>query len=145
MANLNRVMLIGRLTREVEMKTFASGGKVATFSFATNNRKKENGQWVDDPCFLDVKAFNREHGRKLADLAAETFQKGKQLYLEGHLVQESWTDKASGQKRSKLVIVLDDFQYLDAKGERSEGGRKEPEDYPDEPLPAGDGGEGIPF
>src|SRR5690349_1215434 len=61
MANLNKVMLIGRLTRDPEMRSFSNGGKVAKFGFAVNNRKKNSatGQWENDPVFLDVEAFNR--------------------------------------------------------------------------------------
>ena len=78
MANLNKVMLIGRLTRDPEMRTFANGGKVAKFGFAVNNRKKnqQTGQWEDEPVFLDVEAFNRETGRKLADLVEQYLRKG---------------------------------------------------------------------
>ena len=141
MANLNRVMLIGRLTRNPEAKTFTNGGKIASFGFAVSNRKKDqSGQWVDDPCFLDVKAFNRPNGRKLADLVEETFAKGKQFYLEGHLVLEQWDDKTSGQKRSKLVIVMDDFQYLEAKGE---GGTRQTYQEEDAPIPTEE--EQVPF
>ncbi len=63
MANLNKVLLIGRLTRDPEMMTFQSGGRVAKFGFAVNNRKKNQstGQWEDEPVFLDVEAFNREN------------------------------------------------------------------------------------
>ena len=69
MANLNKVMLIGRLTRDPEVRTFSNGGKVAKFGFAVNNRKKnqQTGQWEDDPVFLDVEAFNRGEFGKLAD------------------------------------------------------------------------------
>ena len=126
MANLNRVMLIGRLTRDPEIRVFSNGGKVAAFGFAVNNRKKDpqSGQWVDDPCFLDVKAFNRDQGRKLADQVEQNFAKGRQFYVEGHLVMEQWTSQQDGQKRSKLVIVMDDFQFLEPRqdGAGSMGG-----------------------
>jgi single-strand DNA-binding protein len=121
MANLNKVMLIGRLTDDPKMHTFGNGGKVAQIRFAVNNRKKDQttGQWVDDPCFLDVKAFNRETGRKMADLVEQYLKKGHQAYFEGHLVMETWEDKNGGGKRSKLVVVLEDLQFLEP---RSEGG-----------------------
>jgi len=121
MANLNKVMLIGRLCDEPKMFSFSNGGKVANIRFAVNNRKKDQstGQWVDDPCFLDVKAFNRDTGRKLADLVEQYLKKGHQAYIEGHLVMETWEDKNGGGKRSKLVVVLDDLQFLEPK---SEGG-----------------------
>ena len=70
MANLNKVMLIGRLTRDPEIKTFSNGGKVANIGFAVNNRRKnqQSGQWEEVPVWVDLKAFNRDSGRKLADL-----------------------------------------------------------------------------
>ena len=70
MANLNKVMLIGRLTRDPEVRAFSTGGKVAAFGFAVNTRKKNpsTGQWEDEPVFIDMEAFNRgEQGRQLAD------------------------------------------------------------------------------
>ena len=126
MANLNKVMLIGRLTRDPEIRTFSNGGKVATFGFAVNNFKKDpnTGQRIDEPCFLDLKAFNRGEsggaGRKLADLVEQYLKKGHQAYFEGHLVMETWEDKNGGGKRSKLVVVVDDVQFLEP---RSEGGQ----------------------
>src|SRR5215813_4404278 len=106
MANLNKVMLIGRLTRDPEVRTFAGGGKVAHFGFAVNNRKKnqQTGEWEDDPVFLEVDAFNRESGRKLADLVEQYLKKGNQAYLEGNLKLDQWVDKNDGQKRSKVKV-----------------------------------------
>ena len=119
MANLNKVTLIGRLTRDPEFKTFSNGGKVANVGFAVNNTKKnaQTGAWEDVPVWLDLKAFNRETGRKLAD-RFESVKKGQQIYVEGHLVMEEWTGKEDGAKKSKLVIYVDDIQYL----EKREGG-----------------------
>jgi single-strand DNA-binding protein len=120
MANLNKVMLIGRLTRDPEVRTFSNGGKVAKCGFAVNNRKKDqqSGQWVDDPVFLDLEVFNRGENGKQADRVEETLRKGHQVFIEGHLRMDNWTDK-EGQKRSKLVIVVDNFQYLEP---RADGG-----------------------
>lgn len=124
MANLNKVTLIGRLTRDPEVKTFSNGGKVANIGFAVNNRKKnaQSGQWEDVPVWLDLKAFNRETGRKLAD-QIETVKKGQQIYVEGHLVLEEWTGKDDGAKKSKLVIYVDDFQYLEKREGAPAGAR----------------------
>src|SRR3989338_556368 len=120
MANLNKVMLIGRLTRDPEVKTFGNGGKVANIGFAVNNRRKspETGQWEDVPVWVDLKAFNRESGRKLADLAEQYLRKGHQVYVEGHLVLEEWEGKEDGKKQSKMRVVVDDIQFL----EKREGG-----------------------
>ena len=115
MANLNKVMLIGRLTRDPEIRAFSNGGKVAAFGFAVNNKKKDaqTGQWIDEPVFLDIEAFNRQTGRQLADMVEQYFRKGAQFYLEGHLRLDQWQDKNDGSKRSRLKIVLDDFQFFE--------------------------------
>ncbi len=120
MANLNKVMLIGRLTRDPEIKTFGNGGKVANVGFAVNNRRnnKDTGQWEDAPVWVDLKAFNRETGRKLADLVEQSLRKGQQVYVEGHLVLEEWAGKEDGKKQSKMVVYVDDLQFL----EKREGG-----------------------
>lgn len=119
MANLNKVMLIGRLTRDPEPRSFSNGGKVVAFGFAVNNRKKnpQTGQWEDDPVFIDTKVFNRGEGGRQADLAEQSLRKGHQVFLEGHLVLEKWDDKQTGEKRSKLVLVVDNFQFLEPRSE----------------------------
>ncbi|MHB1422121.1 MAG: single-stranded DNA-binding protein [Gemmataceae bacterium] len=124
MANLNKVMLIGRLTRDPEVRTFSNGGKVAKFGFAVNNKKKnqQTGQWEDEPVFLDIEAFNRQTGRQLADLVEQYFKRGAQFYLEGHLRLDQWQDKNDGSKRSKINIVLDDFQFLEPRSDGASGG-----------------------
>jgi single-strand DNA-binding protein len=162
MANLNKVMLIGRLTRDPEVRTFSNGGKVAKFGFAVNNRKKnqQTGQWEDEPVFLDVEAFNRGEYGKNADLVEQYLTKGRQVFIEGHLRLDQW--EKDGQKRSRLVIVLDNMQFLEP---RSEGGaprataapqRKPEPSYPnggyggggfEEPEPGvpGENSDDIPF
>src|SRR5262245_23634429 len=124
MANLNKVRLIGRLTRAPEIRTFANGGKVANIGFAVNNRRKntQTGQWEDEPVFLDLEAFNRgEGGRQLADLAEQYLKKGHQTYIEGRLRLDQWTDK-DGQKRSRLKIVVENFQFLEPRADGGGGG-----------------------
>jgi single-strand DNA-binding protein len=118
MANLNKVMLIGRLTREPEIRAFSNGGKVAKFGFAVNNRKKnpQTGQWEDEPVFVDVDAFNRGETGKQADLVEQYLHKGNQVFIEGHLKLDQWTSQ-DGQKRSRLFVVADNFQFLEPRGE----------------------------
>jgi single-strand DNA-binding protein len=115
-ANLNKVMLIGRLTRDPEVRTFSNGGKVAKFGFAVNNRKKnmQTGQWEEEPVFVDVEAFNRGETGKLADLVEQYLAKGRQVFLEGHLKLDSWTAQ-DGQKRNRLMVVLDNMQFLESR------------------------------
>jgi single-strand DNA-binding protein len=118
MANLNKVMLIGRLTRDPEVRAFANGGKVAKFGFAVNNRRKnqQTGEWEDEPVFIDVEAFNRGDFGKLADRVEQGLRKGQQVFLEGHLRLDQWTSQ-EGQKRSKLLVVLDNLQYLEPRAD----------------------------
>jgi single-strand DNA-binding protein len=125
MANLNKVMLIGRLTRDPEARSFTNGGKVTAFGFAVTNRKKnqQTGQWEDDPMFIDAKVFNRGETGTLATRAEETLRKGQQIFIEGHLVLEQWEDKNGGGKRSKHVLVVDNFLYLEPRQDGGEAGR----------------------
>jgi len=143
MANLNKVMLIGRLTRDPEVRMFSNGGKVAKFGFAVNNRRKnaQTGQWEDEPVFLDCEAFNRGETGKLADLVEQYLHKGNQAFIEGHLQFDQWTSQ-DGQKRNKLKIVVDNVQFLeprkDGQGSYSQSRRQDapPSDYdpgPSEP------------
>ena len=130
MANVNKVMLIGRLTRDPEMRTFSNGGKVANFGFAVNNRRKnqQSGQWEDYPMFIDCKAFNRGETGKTADLIEQYLHKGNQAYLEGRLDLEQWDDKTTGAKRSKHVLLVDNVQFLEPRqgGDGGEGGYSRP-------------------
>jgi single-strand DNA-binding protein len=117
MANLNKIILIGRLTGNPECRSFSNGGKVAKFSFAVNNRKKnsQTGEWEDDPMFIDCEAFNRGDFGKLADTVEKYCQKGSQICVEGRLVLDKWDDKTTGQKRSKHKVVIESLQLLDRK------------------------------
>jgi len=148
MANLNKVMLIGRLTRDPEIKTFGNGGKVANIGFAVNNRKKDkqSGEWVDVPVWIDLKVFNRETGRKMADLVESSLKKGQQIYVEGHLVLEEWTGKEDGKKASKMVVYVDDFQFLEKREGGSGGGMGRPSGAASKPASGGDDTiEEVPF
>src|SRR5712692_146399 len=138
MANLNKVMLIGRLTRDPEVRSFATGGKVASFGFAVNNKRKnqQSGQWEDEAVFIDMEAFNRQTGRQLADVIEQYFRKGQQYFIEGHLKFDQWTSK-DNEKRSKLKVVVDNFEFLEPRpgGAPSEGGMRASRPTPT-PAPA---------
>jgi len=122
MANLNKVMLIGRLTRDPEVRMFSNGGKVAKFGFAVNNRRKntQTGQWEDEPVFIDVEAFNRGEMGRQADLVEQYLRKGNQVFVEGHLKLDQWTSQ-DGQKRSRMLVVLDNMQFLEPRGDQPRG------------------------
>src|SRR5262245_16867932 len=160
MANLNKVMLIGRLTRDPETRAFANGGKVVKFGFAVNNfrRNSQTGEKVEEPVFIDCEAFSGEYS-KTGDIIEKYLRKGSQAYLEGHLKLDQWEDKTSGAKRSALRLVVDNLQMLDGRreGQMGDGAparsgaapRQQPAPAYDEAPhdePAGGGGDGeIPF
>ncbi len=114
MGNLNKVMLMGRLTREPEVTEFANGGKVAQLGFAVNNRRKnaETGVWEDAPVWLELKAFNRDNGRRTADLAAKHLHKGMPVFVEGHLAMEEWEGRADGKRHSRTLVYVDHIEFL---------------------------------
>lgn len=124
MANLNKVILIGRLTRDPETRSFPSGGMVTKFGFAVTNRRKnsQTGQWEDEPMFIDVEVYNRGEFGKLADLVRDRCHKGSQIMIEGRLHLDQWDDKTTGQKRSKHKIVVDNVQLLDPRPAGGGGG-----------------------
>ena len=142
MANLNKVMLIGRLTRDPEPRMFSNGGKVVNFGFAVNNRRKnpQTGQWEDEPVFIDCEAFNRGETGKTADLIEQYLHKGYQAYIEGHLKLDQWNDKATGDKRSKLKIVVDNVQFLEPKRDGDGSRASAPSKRQDAPTQDYDGG-----
>jgi single-strand DNA-binding protein len=114
MSDLNKVMLIGRLTRDPEVKEFANGGKVANMGLVVHNRRKnqQSGEWEETPVWVNLKAFNHEPGRKTADLAEKHLHRGQQAYFEGHLVLEEWADKEDGKPHSKTVVYVDDIKFI---------------------------------
>ncbi|MFO0880648.1 MAG: single-stranded DNA-binding protein [Gemmataceae bacterium] len=120
MANLNKVMLIGRLTRDPEAIAGNSGAK---FGFAVNNRRynQDTKQWDDVPVFLDMEIWNRGESKQ-ADRVMQTLRKGQQVFIEGHLKMDQWDDKNGGGKRSAIRVVVENFQYLEARGEGGMGG-----------------------
>jgi single-strand DNA-binding protein len=110
MANLNKFMAIGRLTRDVELRVTPKGTAIAQFGMAINRSwKDESGQNREEICFIDCEAWG-----KTAELCSKYLEKGSQVFIESHLKLDSWDDKASGQKRSKLKVVVNNVQFLDA-------------------------------
>ena len=107
MATLNKVFLIGNLTREVDLKYVPSGPAVANFGLAVNRTyTNSDGEKVDDVCYVDIVAWNR-----LAEVAGEYLSKGEPIFVEGRLQLDSWEDQ-DGKKRSKLKVVAQNIQFL---------------------------------
>jgi len=113
MANLNKVLLIGRLTADPEIRYTPSGMNIASLRMAVNNfRKGPDGNRIEEACFIDCTAFG-----KTAELAQQYLKKGRQVFIEGHLRFEQWDDKTTGQKRSKHTVTVDRLEFLDSRGE----------------------------
>lgn len=123
MANLNKVMLIGRLTRDPEAIQVRGANAGAKFGFAVNNSKKNEstGQWEDVPVFIDCEMWNRGESKQ-GDRFLQTVRKGQQVYIEGHLKLDQWDDKNGGGKRSALRVVAESFQYLEPRQDGGNGG-----------------------
>ena len=110
MASFNRVVLVGNLTREVELKYLQSGTAVTEIGLAINDRRKnQQGEWVDEPVFVDVTLWGRT-----AEIASEYLSKGSSILIEGRLKYDQW--EKDGQKRSKLRVVGEVMQMLGGKG-----------------------------
>jgi single-strand DNA-binding protein len=105
MANLNHVILIGRLTRDSELKYTNSGMAVARLSIAVNRRKRSGDQWTEEANFFDITVFG-----KTAENLSQYLVKGKEIAVEGELRQNRW--EQDGQPRSKVEVVANNVQLL---------------------------------
>lgn len=107
----NRVILVGNLTRDVELKYTPNGMAIAKFGLATNRSYKDNttGELKQEVMFIDITVFGRS-----AEVANQYLKKGKKVLVEGRLVLDQWVD-SSGQKRSKHSVVADKIQFMDPK------------------------------
>ncbi len=115
MASFNKVILIGNLTRDPEMKYTPKGTAVARLGLAVNRRyTTETGEAKEEVTFIDIDAWGKQ-----AEVIAQYCRKGRPLMIEGRLKLDQWDDKQTGQKQSKLRVVLESFQFL---GGREEGG-----------------------
>lgn len=116
MANLNKVQLIGNLTRDPELRYTPKGTAVAEISIAINRVwNNDAGEKQEETTFVDVTLWGRQ-----AELAQQYLGKGQPVYIEGRLQLESWDDKETGKKRSKLKVVGESMQFLGTKGDSGE-------------------------
>jgi single-strand DNA-binding protein len=111
--SVNKVILLGNVGKDPELKAAATGTVVATFSIATSDRfKDKEGTWQDRTEWHNLVAFG-----KVAEIIRDYVKKGSKLYVEGSLRTQSWDDKTSGQKRYKTEIVVNDLSLLSGRGE----------------------------
>jgi single-strand DNA-binding protein len=125
MPNLNKVMLMGNLTRDPEIKYTPKGMAIANFGIAVNRVwSNEGGEKQEEVTFIDIEMFGRK-----AEVVGEYFKKGKPIYVEGRLKLDSWDDKTSGQKKSKLKVIGETFEFLGGREAGAGGGGGGGEEY----------------
>jgi single-strand DNA-binding protein len=116
--SVNKVILIGNLGKDPEIKYTPTGTAVANFSIATNERfKDKSGEWQDRTEWHNIVAWQRT-----AEIIGEFVKKGSKIYLEGRLQTRSWDDKESGQKKYRTEVVVSDLVLLSGRGEGGEEG-----------------------
>ena len=155
MASYNRVIIMGNLTRDPEIRYLQSGMAVSDIGVAVNDKRKNaNGEWIEETTFVDVTLWGRT-----AEVVGEYLSKGSPIFVDGRLKLDSW-ETQDGQKRSKLKVVADKMQFIGGKGQGGgEGGGRRlgarqnsqfsqqapPDDFGDAPPPDQSSGDDIPF
>ena len=118
MANFNKVILVGNLTRDPELRVTPQGLSICKLSLAVNrNFKTSSGEDQEETTYVDVDAFG-----KPAEIISKYMSKGRPILVEGRLKTDSWTSQA-GEKRSKLKVVLENFQFMGGRGDDDDSGR----------------------
>lgn len=151
MANFNKVMLMGNLTRDPEVRYTPKGTAIATIGLAVNRVwSNEAGEKKEEVTFVDVDVWGKQ-----AETIGQYMGKGKPIFIEGRLKLDSWDDKESGQKRSKLKVVCESFQFIGAPKGNAEFSDKPPARSAGKPQsrpapaedapPEGGGDDNIPF
>lgn len=119
MANFNKVILLGNLTRDIELRYTQGGLAIAKFGLAVNRRAKSaDGELRETTCFVDITAFGKQ-----AEVLEQYVGKGRPLFVEGRLEYSTWEDKNGGGKRSKLEVICENFQFIGGRGEDQGQGR----------------------
>src|SRR5579872_2989314 len=156
MASFNKVILLGNLTRDPQVKYTPSGTAVAEIGLAVNRYwfDKQTNSRKEEPTFVDVTMWGRE-----AEVAGEYLAEGRPVLIEGRLQLDSWDDKQTGQKRTKLKVVGERMQLLGSRGDGGGGGGGRSSasssadqsdgppmgDYSSEPAPSGPPDDDVPF
>lgn len=122
--NLNKVLIGGKLTRDIETRQIGSGSTVANFGVAINRKYKSGTEWKSDVTFLDCEAWG-----KTAETMSKYLSKGSGVFLEGRLKRDDFQD-AQGNKRTAYKVVVENFQFTDSKGASSAAPANDGDDIP---------------
>jgi single-strand DNA-binding protein len=127
MSSFNKVLLMGNLTRDPQLKYLPSQTAVVEFGVACNRKfRTANGEDKEEVTFVDCTSFGKQ-----AEVINQYFQKGKPIFIEGRLKFDSWEDKNGGGKRSKLTVVIENFQFVGGRdGNDNRDGDNQTTDYP---------------
>ncbi len=117
----NKVILVGNLTRDIELRYTQGGMAIANTAIATSRKFTVNGEKKEEVCFVDITFFARS-----AEIANQYLRKGSKILVEGRLNFDQWVDQ-NGQKRSKHSVVVETMQMLDSKGDNQSGGNYTPQ------------------
>lgn len=126
MPTYNKVVLMGNLTRDPELRFLPNNTAVCDIGLAVNERvkNKQTGEYEEKPVFVDCTAFG-----KTAENVSKFFNKGRPIFIEGKLRFEQWEDRQTGQKRSKLKVVIDMWQFVDSDPDRKADGNQQATGY----------------
>ncbi len=144
MANLNKIMMIGNLTRDPQLSYLPSQTPVVEFGLATNRKwnDKATGEQREETCFVDCRCYGRQ-----AETINKYMRKGNQIFIEGRLQLDTWTSQ-EGQKRSKHRVFVQSFQFLGSPGPSRPSASQdapEPSGQAQQPTPNNQGEDDIPF
>ena len=114
MASFNKVMLMGNLTRDPELRFTTNGAAVSGFGLAMNRKYKQGDEWKEEVCFVDITVWGKQ-----AENCAEYLSKGRPVFVEGHLRLNSW-ETDTGEKRNKLEVVANSVLFLGRPGQRDD-------------------------
>lgn len=137
MNGYSKIIIAGNLTRDPETRYLPSGQAIASFDVAVNRKWKADGEAKEEVSFVPITAFGKQ-----AETIAQYLKKGRPILLEGRIRQESWTDKATQQKRSKIGVVLESFTFLDGGQDHAQSApamKEKPATQPE------DGADDVPF
>ena len=142
---VNKVILVGNLGRDPELRSTPSGQQVASFSLATNRKWKDReGNRQEQTEWHNIVCWGRQ-----AEIAGQYLTKGRQIFVEGRIQTQSWEDRQSGEKKYRTEIVCDNFQMLGQRGDQPGAGGYQPQDQSSPPPPSDSGGsaddDDIPF
>ena len=119
MASLNRVLLMGNLTRDIEVKYTANNNAVANIGLAVNRRYRSGDEYREETTFVDCEAWG-----KTAETMAKYLSKGRPVFIEGRLKLDEWQDK-EGKRCTKMVTVVENFQFIDSRPGGGGGGQQQ--------------------